>query len=41
MRVPAIYTLTYKRTDAAGNISNTVSRTVTIVDTTAPTTTLV
>jgi Domain of unknown function (DUF5011) len=36
MRVPGLYTLTYTKTDAHGNISNTVSRSVTVIDTTAP-----
>lgn len=36
MKVPGTYTLTYKKVDVAGNISNTVTRTVTIQDTTAP-----
>jgi Domain of unknown function (DUF5011) len=40
MKVPGVYTLTYKKTDTAGNISNTVTRTVIIVDTTIPTVTL-
>ncbi|MBU1019758.1 MAG: DUF5011 domain-containing protein, partial [Firmicutes bacterium] len=30
------YVLTYQKTDAAGNVSNTVTRTITVVDTTNP-----
>jgi hypothetical protein len=37
--VPGIYTITYKKTDIAGN-TGTGTRTVTVVDTTAPTVTL-
>ncbi|MBC7498103.1 DUF5011 domain-containing protein [Candidatus Gracilibacteria bacterium] len=39
MRVPATYTLTYSKTDANGNISS-ITRTVIVTDTTAPTITL-
>lgn len=39
-RVPGIYILTYSKTDTAGN-TGSITRSVTIVDTTAPTATLV
>ena len=35
------YTLTYTHTDVAGNPGNTVTRTVTVIDQTAPVVTLV
>ena len=34
--VPGVYTVTYNVSDAAGNDAETVTRTVTVVDTTAP-----
>jgi Domain of unknown function (DUF5011) len=39
-KTPGTYTLIYSKTDTAGN-TGSITRTVTIVDTTAPTTTLV
>lgn len=38
--VPGTYTITYNASDAAGNAGTPVTRTVTVVDTTAPTITL-
>ena len=37
---PGVYILEYKKTDIAGNISNIISRSVTVVDTTIPLVTL-
>jgi hypothetical protein len=34
--IPGVYILEYKKTDIAGNTSNIISRTITVVDTTAP-----
>jgi Domain of unknown function (DUF5011)/Bacterial Ig-like domain len=39
--VPWVYTLTYHKTDTAGNIATVLSRTVTVRDTTAPVITLI
>lgn len=39
--VPGVYTVSYNVTDAAGNIAETKTRTVNVVDTTAPVITLV
>ena len=40
INVPGVYTLTYDVTDAAGNVADQVTRTVTVVDTTKPVITL-
>jgi hypothetical protein len=40
VNVPGVYTLTYSKTDAAGNAADQVTRTVTVVDTTKPVITL-
>ena len=37
---PGTYTLTYNYTDEAGNVAQTVTRTVNVVDTTVPVITL-
>jgi hypothetical protein len=39
--LPGVYVLTYDFADAAGNVAATVTRTVTVVDTTAPVITLI